>query len=92
MRKMIAIIAALPFLAFAYTEDYRIEKDDRYYRYFVNNPDQVGIMQREEARLYNMMMREMRETDNNIKRKNNAELECIRKGDSYDVCEEKYGY
>jgi len=75
----------------AYDEDLRIEKNDRYYRYFTNNPDLVGIMQREEARLTIMSLKELRETDAMLP-KNNAELECIRKGDDYDVCKEKYGY
>lgn len=75
----------------AYDEDLRIEKNDRYYRYFTNNPDLVGIMQREEARLTIMSLKELRETDTMLP-KNNAELECIRKGDDYDVCREKYGY
>lgn len=89
--RLIIILLLIPVCALAYTDDYRIEKDDNYYQYFYDNPDQIGIMQREEARLNNMMMRELRETDG-IKRKNNAELECIRKGDDYDVCRRKYGY
>lgn len=75
----------------SYDEDLRIDKGDRYYRYFTNNPDLIGIMQREEARLTIMSLKELRETDT-IQPKNNAELECIRKGDNYDVCREKYGY
>ncbi len=92
MRKIIVIIVGLPIMAFAYTEEHRIEKDDRYYLYYMSNPDERSKFQTEEARLNNMMLREMRDNDNRITRKNNAELECIRKGDSYDVCREKYGY
>lgn len=75
----------------SYDEDLRIEKNDQYYRYFTKNPDMIGIMRREEAILTNMSLKELRETDT-MTPKNNAELECIRKGDNYDVCRGKYGY